>query len=121
MVKFTKALPAKMSDGEIREKVDEAVKFVNEDKKYEAAKAKIVEISKSIERFGPPPSEVVELLKPDVIEVLKELANEGGPLAVPPEAFWAFNMTEEERSVIEDISIKYLRRSEYEEYHPPRT
>jgi ABC-type histidine transport system ATPase subunit len=110
-----------MSDSEIKEKVYEAVKFVDEDKKYEAAKARIVGVSKSIERFGPPSSEVVELLKPEVIKVLKALANEGGPLDVPPEAFWAFNMTEEERSVIEDISIKYLRRSEYEEHLPPRT
>ena len=111
MPHFTKTLATRLSAAEIKDKMDGAVKRVDEGDMYEASKL-MCDVSKSILCFGSPPEEAIDLLKPDVIKVLKALA-ECSDIFADYDAFRAFNIPEIEKSSIKETSRKYLRRSEY--------
>lgn len=103
---LTKALPMKMSNEEIGKRVSEAVTFVDGGKNGEALNI-MLDISKSILSYKPAPS-FVESLKPDAMAVLTKVLANGGDVSDAPEVFWAFRITDEERSLINSIYQKYL-------------
>ena len=105
----TSVFPAKMSEAEIKGKVDEAVKFSTEGKSREALN-ELYDVSKSILSFKQASKETIVLLRPDVITVLIKALVDGLDIEDTPEVFWAFGITDLERSVMNVMSLKYLQR-----------
>jgi len=112
-MKFNKTLPAKMSNEEMQDKVREAVNFADE-KSWEKAEKAIWDVSKSILRFWPPSNEereTIALLKPEVVKVLKALADVG--INDISDAYLAFGIAGKDRQMINSCYLAFQHRTEY--------